>query len=179
MNRQTLHLALVELKNRGFMSIELSDQELDEWLTGLVEVKTRAAAAGDRSAAEDARELSSSGGIIRFETFRNAVEFAEEKGNHGRGWEKMSRKEILTISTHKYGDKWRPQKAEESNTLKKLIISVLQGSLVGLLVVVLPSYYIIPWYVFRFEGDKFAISPAKKMMLKRSRIAGKRSEYFS
>lgn len=172
-------MALVELKNRGFMSLELSDHELDEWLTGLTEEKRQAAAAGDSRAAADARELAAKGGIIRFDTFRNAVEFAEEKGNHGRGWQRMSRKELLAVSTQEYGSKWRLVKAKETNALRKIAISLLQGSFVGLLVVVLPSYYIIPWYLFRFEGDKFSISPVKKKMLKQARIAGKRSEWVA
>ena len=189
MNRQTLHLALVELKNRGFMSIELSDQELDEWLTGLVEVKTRAAAAGDRSAAEDARELSSSGGIIRFETFRNAVEFAEEKGFNG-----MTRKDVLNYPTWKYGTHplchWKELSQEPSTEVpswfsgvqslafKKILLDVLEYSFVGLVVIWLPSYYIIPWYIFRFSDDRYKNLPAKKDYLKKYRIENKRAEFF-
>lgn len=168
---------MVELKNRGYMSIELSDKELDQWLSGLVETKTKAAAAGDSGAAVDAQELSSRGGIIRFEAFRNAVEFAEEKGFQG-----LTRKDVLEYPIHKYGThplcQWRAEDAGNQFWLKKLLLDVLEISFMGLVVIGLPSYYIIPWYIFRFSDNRYQGQFAKKDLLKKYRIEGKRSEYF-
>ena len=172
--RQTLHLALVELKNRGYISTELSDQELDEWLGGLVEMTPQARPAGFSSEAVGARER---GDIIRLETFRHAVVFAEESG-----WKGLTRKDILDHPIHKYGThplaQWRTDEQGNPNALKKLLLDVLEVSFVGLIVIYLPSYYIIPWNIFRFSDDKYKKQPAKKALLKKYRIAGKRSEFF-
>jgi len=60
-SKGSLKTALVELKTRGFMTHGLSESELDAWLDGLVEKKTKAlktaAAAGDPQAAAAAASL--------------------------------------------------------------------------------------------------------------------------
>jgi len=163
-SKDTLHSALVELKNRGFMTHQLSEQELEEWLSSLVEVQTSALSPTDGD------------GLIRFQTFKGAVEFAE---NHGRsqGWGKKTRKNLLAVETTPYGEKWKPIK--EKDLWKQKALWALEGSFVGLLVMALPSYYIFPWYLFRFDGGTFSGKDAKKSFLKKARIAGKKSEFFS
>lgn len=72
-SKQALKLALIELKTRGYMSVSLSDNELDQFLDKLVEKTTVelsafAAASGltVQEAAEDARLLAEKGPQIRY-----------------------------------------------------------------------------------------------------------------
>ena len=39
----------------------------------------------------------------------------------------------------------------------------IQVSFLGLLVMALPSFYIFPWYLFRFDGGKFSGKDVKKV----------------
>jgi Ca2+-binding EF-hand superfamily protein len=68
-SKQTLKSALLELKRRGYMSVSLSDDQLDKFLDNLVEKNkmelNAAAAAGDPTAAEAARLLAQKGPQIR------------------------------------------------------------------------------------------------------------------
>ncbi len=69
-SKQTLKSALLELKRRGYMSVSLSDDQLDKFLDKLVEKNkmelNAAAAAGDPTAAEAARLLAQKGPQIRY-----------------------------------------------------------------------------------------------------------------
>ena len=62
--------------------------------------------------------------------------------------------------------------------MKAKVVGLLQGSFVGLIYIALPSYYAIPWDLFRFDYGKYRGRSAKKQMMKQARIVGKRSEYF-
>lgn len=187
-SKDALFSALVELKRRGFVSHELSDAELGTWLSKLVDkmveeksvALTAAAAAGDKEAAAAAASLTRHGPQIRFDTFVNAVEFAEKGVPFNRkAWAKKTRAEIMETPTHKYGHQWKDKLKQSTNVFaafKKQILDILQISFMGLVIIFIPTYYIFPWYLFRFADGQHNF--AKKSMLKKARIAGKRSEYF-
>ena len=178
-SKASLYASLCELKRRGFLTHSLSERELDVFLSNLAEQETAgvksAAATGDQSASDEAARLTAKSTLIRFDTFKKAVDFAEKKS---KVFEKRTRQEIMEIETHTYGHKWNPKQVSELRELKAKVVGLLQGSFVGLIYIALPSYYAIPWDLFRFDYGKYRGRSAKKQMMKQARIVGKRSEYF-
>jgi hypothetical protein len=184
-SKASLYSSLVELKRRGFLTHELSDAELDKWLQRLVEDKSAglraAAAAGDTQAAGALESLARNGPQIRFETFKKAVEFTEKGAPvHRNAWVKKTRGDIMRTEVHEYGAQWRDKlKAAPTNILaafKNQILYILEATFLGSIIIFIPTYYILPWNLFRFSDGQYNF--AKKEFLKRKRIAGKRSEFF-
>ena len=88
--------------------------------------------------------------------------------------------DIMRTEVHEYGVQWRDKlKAAPTNPLaafKNQILYILEATFLGSIIIFIPTYYILPWNLFRFSDGQY--TSAKKEFLKKKRIAGKRSEFF-
>jgi hypothetical protein len=86
----------------------------------------------------------------------------------------------MRTEVKEYGAQWRDKlKAAPTNILaafKNQILYILEATFLGSIIIFIPTYYILPWNLFRFSDGQYNF--AKKEFLKRKRIAGKRSEFF-